>query len=90
MTDETAQGVANHTLVLLRAMDRKLDHVIETLARHDVRLGRVERDVSELRRDVGEVKSDLVLLENRVLTQTNEILHLVHRLNEQDALAGRS
>ena len=83
MTDETAQGVANHTLVLLRAMDRKLDHVIETLARHDVRLGRLERDI-------GEVKSDLVLLENRVLTQTNEILHLVHRLNEQDALAGRS
>jgi hypothetical protein len=83
VTDETAQGVANHTLVLLRAMDRKLDHVIETLARHDVRLGRLERDI-------GEVKSDLVLLENRVLTQTNEILHLVHRLNEQDALAGRS
>ena len=83
MTDETAQGVANHTLALLRSMDRKLDHVIETQARHDVRLGRLERDI-------GEVKSDLVLLENRVLTQTNEILHLVHRLNEQDALAGRS
>ncbi len=82
MADETEPSVASHTLVLLRAMDRKLDHVIETLSRHDVRLGRLERDV-------GEVKSDLVLLENRVLTQTNEILRVVQRLNEQDALAGQ-
>lgn len=75
--------VASHTLVLLRSMDRKLDHVIETLGRHDVRLGR-------LGRDIGEVKSDLVLLENRMLTQTNEILRIVHRLNEQDALASQN
>ena len=57
--------------------------VIETLGRHDVRLGRLERDI-------GEVKSDLVLLENRMLTQTNEILRIVHRLNEQDALASQN
>ena len=83
MADETSQNVASHTLVLLRTMDRKLDHVIETLSRHDVRLGRLERDVAE-------VKSDLVLLENRLLTQTNEILRIVHRLDEQEALAGQS
>ena len=39
--------VASHTLVLLRSMDRKLDHVIETLGRHDVRLGRLGRDIGE-------------------------------------------
>lgn len=72
--------VANHTLVLLRSMDRKLDHVIETLGRHDVRLGRLERDL-------GEVKTDLVLIENRMLPQTNEILRIVHRLDQQDALS---
>ena len=72
--------VVNHTLVLLRSMDRKLDHVIETLGRHDVRLGLLERDI-------GEVKTDLVLIENRMLTQTNEILRIVHRLDEQDALS---
>ncbi|WP_293810372.1 hypothetical protein [uncultured Bosea sp.] len=83
MADETSQNVASHTLVLLRTMDRKLDHVIETLSRHDVRLGRLERDVAE-------VKSDLVLLENRLLTQTNEILRIVYRLDEQEALAGQS
>ena len=83
MADETSQNVASHTLVLLRTMDRKLDHVIETLSRHDVRLGRLERDVAE-------VKSDLVLLENRLLTQTNEILRIEHRLDEQEALAGQS
>ena len=82
--------VANHTLVLLRSMDRKLDHVIETLGRHDVRLGPLERDIGEVRRDIGEIKSDVVLLENRVLTQTNEILRIVHRLNEQDALASQN
>jgi regulator of replication initiation timing len=89
LVDETEPSVASHTLVLLRAMDRKLDHAIETLSRHDVRLGRLERDLGELRRDLGEVKSDLVLIENRILTQTNEILRVVQRLNEQDALAGQ-
>lgn len=83
MVDETSQNVASHTLVLVRTMDRKLDHVIGTLSRRDVRLGRLERDVAE-------VKSDLVLLENRLLTQTNEILRIVHRLDEQEALAGQS
>ena len=82
---EPEQSLANHTLVLLRTMDRKLDHVLETLGRHDVRL---ERHLGELRRDLTELKSDVVLLENRVLTQTTEILNIVHRLNEQDLLAG--
>jgi hypothetical protein len=85
---EPDQSTANHTLVLLRTMDRKLDHVLETLGRHDIRLGRVERDLGEVRRDLTELKSDVVLLENRVLTQTTEILNVVHRLNEQDLLAG--
>ena len=80
MTDESSQSIANHTLALLRAMDRKLDHVVDTLSRHDVRLGRLERDMAE-------VKSDLVLLENRLLTQTNEILRVMHRLDEQSASA---
>ena len=78
---EPDPSVANHTLALPRVMDRKLDHVLETLGRHDVRHGRLERDI-------GELKSDLVLLENRVLTRTTEILNIVHRLNEQDMLAG--
>lgn len=78
---EPDQIVANHTLTLLRTMDRKLDHVLETLGRHDLRLGRVERDL-------GELKSDVVLRENRVLTQTTEILNIVHRLSEHEQLAG--
>ena len=43
-----------------------------------------------MERDLNEVKSDLVLVENKILTQTNEILRIVHRLDEQDALAGQS
>lgn len=76
MTSELPVGEpASHTLALLRNVDRKLDRLLEAVSRHDVRLGRVERDLNE-------VKSDLVLVENKILTQTNEIISAVQRLDE--------
>jgi predicted nucleic acid-binding Zn-ribbon protein len=75
MTEAQLPEPANHTLALLRGIDKKLDRLIDAVARHDVRLGRVERDLNE-------VKSDLVLLENKILTQTNEIISAVQRIDE--------
>jgi hypothetical protein len=75
-TDEpTSDSLASHTLAYLRRIEKRLEQMWEVLLRHDTRLGRIERDVNE-------VKSDQVLLENRVLTQTNEILTVVHRIDE--------
>lgn len=88
-----AEKVASLTFASLRRIEKSLDLVMETLLRHDTRLGRVERDVGELRRDLGElrrdiaeVRSDLVLTENRILTQANEILRIVHRLDDGEDL----
>ncbi len=67
--------VANITFTYLRRIENQLGKVMEVLVRHDTRLGRIERDV-------GEVKGDIVLLENRVLNATNEILKIVERVDE--------
>ncbi len=48
---------------------------IEILSRHETRLGRIERDLNE-------VKSDQVLLENRLLNQMNEIPGATRRIDE--------
>jgi hypothetical protein len=77
-----ADAVASHTLAYLRSHGKKLDLVLETLARHGERLGRLEREVGEGRRDVLEVKSDIALLENRMLSAQTEILTILHRLEQ--------
>ena len=81
--DET-RAVANHTLAYLRALDKKVDLIIDAGQRHQERLARIERDLGEMRRDFGrdlvEVKSDIALLENKVLTAQTEILVVLRRL----------
>jgi hypothetical protein len=85
-----AATVASHTLAYLRSHGKKLDLVLETLARQGERLGRIEREVGEARRDMLEIKtdmleikSDIVLLENKLLTAQTEILTILHRLDQQ-------
>jgi hypothetical protein len=87
---DDADAVASHTLACRRSHGKKLDLVLETLARHGERLGRLERevgegrrDVLEMKRDVLEVKSDIALLENKVLTAQTEILTVLYRLDQQ-------
>ncbi|RXH37243.1 MULTISPECIES: hypothetical protein [Bradyrhizobium] len=70
-THDDVAKVASHTLAFLRSLDRKMDLVLETQARHTERLGRLERDVAEVRRDLTEIKSDIALPENKTLTATN-------------------
>jgi hypothetical protein len=72
-SDEMAK-VASHTLAYLRSHDKKLDLILETLNRHTERLGRLERDISEM-------KGDIALLENKVLTAQTEMLGILHRLD---------
>lgn len=86
---EEAAKVASHTLAFLRALDRKMDLVLETQARHTERLGRPERDVAEARRDLTEtrrdlteVRSDIALLENKTLSAQTEIVSILHRLEQ--------
>ena len=67
--------IASVTFAFLRRIEGQLAKITEVLLRHETRLGRVERDI-------GEVKSDIVLLENKMLSQTNEILTVVQRLDE--------
>jgi len=73
-SDEMAK-VASHTLAYLPSHDKKLDLILETLNRHTERLGRLERDVSEM-------KGDFALLENKVLTTQTEVLAILHRLDD--------
>ena len=69
------QQVANVTFACLWRIEDNLGKVMDVLERHDTRLGRLERDV-------GEVKSDIVLLDNKMLSQTNQILSVVERIDE--------
>lgn len=86
MADSDAQEdiakVASHTLAYLRSLDRKMDLVPETQARHTERLGWLERDVAEVRRDLTEIRSDIALFENKALSAQTEILSILHRLEE--------
>jgi hypothetical protein len=78
---EDAAKVASHTLAFLRSLDRKMDLVLETQARHTERLGRLERDVSEVRRDLTEIR------ENKILSAQTEIVSILHRLEETATLS---
>ena len=79
-----SENVASHTLAFLPRIEKRLENMWEVLLRHDTRLGRIERDINEVKRDVNEVKSDVVLLENRTLTQANEILGFVREIQTVD------
>jgi chromosome segregation ATPase len=72
-----SENVASHTLAFLRRIEKRLEQMWEVLLRHDTRLGRIERNLNE-------VKSDVVLLENRTLTQSNEILGFVREIQTVD------
>ena len=83
------EAVASHTLAYLRSHSKKLDLILETLARHNERLGRVERDIGEVRRDVGEgrrdvleIKSDMALMENKILSAQTEMLTILYRMDQ--------
>lgn len=80
MADEQGHGydprqVANLTLASLRRIEAQLGKMMDIMSRHETRLGRIEGDMTE-------AKGDIVLLENRMLTQTNEILAIVQRIDE--------
>ena len=83
---EDAGKVASHTLAFLRSLDRKMDLILETQARHTERLGRLERDDAEVRRDLTEIRSDIALPENKTLSAQTEIVSILHRLEQASAL----
>jgi hypothetical protein len=92
---QDADTFASHTLAYSRSHGKKLDLVLETLARHGERLGRLEREVGEGRRDMLEVKSnvldaksDIALLENKALTAQTEVLAILYRLDQRVIYAG--
>jgi hypothetical protein len=70
-----ADNVADLTLAHVRKIDQTVSRIWEVMQRHETRIGRVERDVLELKRDIGELKSDQVLMENRLLNRMDEILN---------------
>ena len=79
-----ADNVADLTLAHVRKIDQTVSRIWEVLERHETRMGRVERDVLELKRDIGELKGDQILMENRLLNRMDEILKLTTRLEEHD------
>jgi hypothetical protein len=80
-----AENVADLTLAHVRKIDPTVAMIWEVLNRHGTRMGRVERDLLELRRDlgdvkrdIGELKSDQILMENRLLNRMDEVMKLQH------------
>lgn len=86
--DDVAK-IASHTLSYLRVLDKKLDLVLQTQARHTEGLGRVERgidegrrDLAETRRDLAETKGDIVFVEHRILSAQMDVLTILQRLEQ--------
>jgi hypothetical protein len=79
-----ADNVADLTLAHVRKIDQTVSFIWEVVQRHDTRMGRMERDLLELRRDVGELKSDQVLRENRLMNRMDENLKLRTRVEDHD------
>lgn len=82
MTSEKDENPDSHTFAYFRKLERLIEQgnntterVLETLLRHDTRLGRIERDISEM-------KSDMVLMENQMLNRMNEILDLTRKIED--------
>ena len=71
---------------LMGNSDRKLDKIIEILARHETRISRMEHSV-------GEIKYDMTNVDGHMVTFTTDTLKLVDKidaLNEKiDGLDGR-
>jgi len=78
-----AENVADLTLAHVRKIDQTVSRIWEVLNRH-TRMGRIERDLLELKRDIGELKNDQILMENRLLNRMNEIIDLDRRVDEHD------
>ena len=73
-----ADRVADLTLVHLPRIEQKQDRMLDVLERHDVRLGRLERDVHE-------IEGDLITIENQLLSRMNEILNVVERVDDHES-----
>lgn len=70
-------------MLILRLHDQKLDLILEALNRNSESLGRLERDVSEM-------KADFALLKNRILDAQATTLGLLHQLDDAVSIADRT
>jgi hypothetical protein len=77
MTDTPQDSVANLTLMHLRRLDSGQARILEILQRHETQLGRIQRDLAEL-------KSDQYTLDSQMLNRMNEILRVIERLDEHE------
>jgi hypothetical protein len=72
---ETDNKVESLSVLHLQDVRRRLDQLHELALRHIDRLGRVERDLNE-------VKSDIILLENRSLSAGTDLIGLNRKLDD--------
>lgn len=70
-----AEKVANLMLIQLRRIEERTQTLMEIALRQDERVGRFERDI-------GEIRSEMVLMENRLLNQTQRVIHEFLRLEQ--------
>ena len=85
MSDATEDNLANLTLMHLRRLDAgqsRLDagqaRILEILQRHETQLGRIQRDLAEL-------KGDQYTLDSQMLNRMNEILRVIERLDDHES-----
>jgi hypothetical protein len=80
----------NLTLRYLRTMRRDITVVLENQARDRTLItrlaARMDQSVGEIRRDISDLRSDVVLLENGLLNRHNEILSIIRRIDDLDAV----
>jgi hypothetical protein len=91
MADEPEKLALAHLQAIRRDQAAMLEQ-IQTLARQMARIAEVnvdfQRTMGEMKLTLTEMRSDILLLENLNITRHNEILGILHRLDETEQQQG--
>jgi hypothetical protein len=91
MVDEPEKLALAHLQAIRRDQAAMLEQ-IQTLARQMARIAEVnvdfQRTMGEMKLTLTEMRSDILLLENLNITRHNEILGILHRLDETEQQQG--
>jgi hypothetical protein len=87
--DAEAVRVADFTHAWMRRVDDKLDKILEVPVRHEARITRLERDVSEVKLDFGSLDGRLLSLRTDKLRIADSVDAMNLKLEAKNASLGK-
>jgi predicted nucleic acid-binding Zn-ribbon protein len=75
-----------HTLAWMRRIDYRIDKLTDTIVRHEMRLGYIERDLGTLKIDFSSMEKRFLDLSNEVSALRESVDRLAIRLDTQERM----